>query len=266
MMETTAFFNAKASLQEVSLFIDINPKNDTVKEFFYSGKNASKYSIELDELKILVVGKTLGQIQNIKRSDLKFVTELPGHKAPMLSLGMSLLRAAINDYSGESRSYKEEKDMVCLCFSVTKKDIVQGVLGDKDFELKTLIQKTMASSACGSCRPMIEKIILETRHSHGLIKGLDHSRSRFDANGNWIKILGLYPGALLIELERLKLVWMKREGIIGQYQIEFMNIEGFHLDVKITPSSEKTNAGLISALSDYLKSELGILFFLHAVD
>ena len=266
MMETTAFFNASASLHGVSLFLDINSKTETIKDFFYSGNTASHFSVELDELKMLVVGKTLSEIQNLKRSDLQFVTETKYQNAPILPLGLTLLRLAISDYQGENRFYKEEKDMVCLCFSVTKRDIVQGVLSDKDFELKTLIQKTMASSACGSCRTPIEKIILETRHQHGLIKGLDHSRSRFDAKGEWIKILGLYPGPLLIKIDELKIAWMKREGINEQYKIEFTNIEGFHLDVKITPGSEKTNAALLSALSDYLKNELGILFFLHAVN
>lgn len=265
MMETTAFFNATASLHGVSLFLDINSKTETIKDFFYSAGSDSDFNVELDELKMLVVGRTLSEIQDIRRADLQFVTETKNDNAPILPLGLTLLRAAVSDYQGENRFYKEEKDMVCLCFSVTKRDIVLGVLSDKDFELKTLIQKTMASSACGSCRAPIEKIILETRHQHGLIKGLDHSRSRFDAKGEWIKILGLYPGPLLIKIDQLKNAWMKREGISEQYQIEFTNIEGFHLDVLITPASEKTNAGLISALSDYLKNELGILFFLHAV-
>ena len=93
---------------------------------------------------------------------------------------------------------------------------------------------------------------------------MDHSKSRLDANGKCIKFAGLYPGPLLIRLDELKKVWMTREGILDQYEIEFLDIEGLHLTVKINPSNEKSNAGLLSALSDYLKSELGILFFLHS--
>lgn len=264
MMETTAFFNAKAEACDVSLFLDINPKNDTVKEFFYAGANTSKYKIELDELKMLSLGKALSEVSLIKRSDLEFVTETPSGPAPMAALGLTLLKSAIADYEGAGRFYKEQHDMICLCFSVSKKDIVEQVLTDKDFELKTLIQKTMASSACGSCRMSIEEIILTTRNQHGLIKGMDHSKSRLDPNGKWIKIANMYPGPLLIKLDELKNNWMKREGIVDQYSIEFINIEGFHLTVEINPASEKTNAGLLSALSDYLKSELGILFFLHS--
>lgn len=264
MMETTAFFNAKAEGGGVSLFLDINPKNEIIKDFFYEGPETSKYKIELDELKLLSLGKSLSEVNLIKRSDLQFITPTKNSTTPMAALGLTLLKSAISEYSGEDHFYKEHKDMVCLCFSVTKKDIVGQVLADKDFELKTLIQNTMASSACGSCRMLIEGIIVETRNHHGLIKGMDHSRSRLDANGKWIKVNGMYPGPLLIKLDELKNTWMKREGILDQYQIEFTNIEGLHLSVKINPSSEKTNAGLLSALSDYLKSELGVLFFLHS--
>lgn len=264
MMESTAFFNAKAEACGVGLFLDINPKNDTIKEFFYDGPQISKYKIELDELKMLTLGKSLGVASTLKRSQLQFVTETPDGKDPLSALGLSLLKMAITDYEGDGRFFKEQHDMICLCFSVTKKEIIEQVLTDKDFELKTLIQKTMASSACGSCRMSIEGIINETRNLHGLIKGMDHSKSRLDPNGKWIKIANMYPGPLLIKLDELKNNWMKREGIVDQYEIEFTNIEGFHLTVKISPSSEKTNAGLLSALSDYLKSELGILFFLHS--
>ena len=263
-MESTLFFNAKAQACDVTLFLDINPKNDVIKEFSYEGANAPRYKIELEELKLLAMGKPLSEAILIKRSQLQYVTEIRNNKEAISALGLTLLKSAITDYLSQERFYKEQHDMVCLCFSVTKKDIVEQVFSDKDFELKTLIQKTMASSACGSCRVSIEKIIVETRNQHGLIKGMDHSKSRLDANGKWIKFAGLYPGPLLIRLDELKKVWMTREGILDQYEIEFLDIEGLHLTVKINPSNEKSNAGLLSALSDYLKSELGILFFLHS--
>ena len=259
MMESTAFFNAKASTSEVSLFLDINPKNDSIKDFFYDGPNAAFYERELEELKNFCMGRSLEEIKSIKRKSLTY------EKKSLAPLSFWLLKKAIADYEGESRSLKEEKDMVCLCFSVSKKDIVAKVLGNKDFELKSLIQETMASSACGSCRSLIETIIKDTRNSHGLIKGLDHSKSRLDKEGKWIKIAGMYPGPLLIKLEFLKNEWMKREGIVGQFDIEWVDIEGLHLSVRINSTNEKTVAGLLSALTDYIKSELGVLFFLKTL-
>jgi bacterioferritin-associated ferredoxin len=198
------------------------------------------------------------------RSDLTLETEIaPGIKATA-SLPLWLFKQAIESYVGHGKFYKEQTDMLCLCFSVTKRDIVKNVLANKNFELKTLIQETMASSACGSCKTPIINLINETRLAHGLIKGLDHSKSRYDDKGAWLKVAGLYPGPLLIKLEELKNKWMEREQIVGQFEIVFTSIEGLHVGVAITPGNEKTVTGLLSALTEFLKSELGVLFFLES--
>ena len=265
MMESTAFFNAKASLPEISLFIDIDPKKDTIKDFHFDGPMLSLYSVEMQELKGLVMGKTIEDAKKIFRNHISLETKLPNGKIPIIPVGLWLLKKAITTYAGEGSYYKEQHDMVCLCFSITKNDIVKKVLAHKDYELKTLIQDTMASSACGSCRAPIEKMIIDTRNAHGLIKGLDHSKARLDAQGNWIKVAGMYPGPLLIKLTELKNEWMLREKITEQFTIEFTNIEGLHLTIDINSESEKVVAGLISALTDYLKSKLGVLFFIKSV-
>lgn len=264
MMESTAFFNAKAQTNEVTLFLDIDPKTEVIKEFFFAGPAADFYKFELEELKNLCLGKAIGEVRKIKRHTLSEETKLPSGKRAVMPRGLWLLRKALVSYTGEGGYLKKQTDVLCLCFSVTKKDIEKKVLSNKDFELKTLIQETMASSACGSCRIPIEKLIIDTRTQHGLIKGLDHSQSRFDELGKWIKIDGMYPGPLLMKLEELKNAWMEREKITGQFEIEFIDIEGYHLTVKVNSTSEKVVSGLYHALSDYLKSELGILFFLKS--
>ncbi|MBY0414363.1 MAG: (2Fe-2S)-binding protein, partial [Bdellovibrionales bacterium] len=229
MLGPTAFFNASATLPEIGLFLDIDPKNDCIKDFFFDGPKSSHYKLELEELRILAINKNLSEVKKIIRTDLSFEVLLENSNKATAPIGLWLLQKAISGYEGEARYYREQSDMVCLCFSITKKDIVKKVLSNKDFELKTLIQDTMASSACGTCRKPIEKIILETRLSHGLIKGLDHSKSRFDEKGEWLKVAGFYPGELLIKLEELKQEWMKREEIADQFKIEFTDIEGLHL-------------------------------------
>lgn len=266
MKESTAFFNTKATLPEISLFLDIDPIKDTIKDFHFNGAKAHHYNFEMQELRELIMGKSVEDVMTLSREKISIETKLPNGKIPILPVGLWLLKKALATYAGEGRYFKEQQDMLCLCFSVTKADIVNKVLANKDYELKTLIQDTMASSACGSCRLPIEALIIETRNTHGLIKGLDHSKARLDAQGKWIKILGMYPGPLLIKLTELKNEWMEREKISGQFKIEFTNIEGLHLTLEIDSSNEKTISGLMTALTDFLKSKLGVLFFLKSVD
>lgn len=261
------FFNAKAILSDVSLFLDIDPKEDIVKDFFFEGPGLFHYQDELTELKSLSLGKSVEDLMRLKRGDLKHEARLPDEEKAISSIGLYLLKKALASYSGEDRVYREQKDLLCLCFSVTKRDIEQKVLSDKSYELKTLITDTLATSACGSCRGAIEALIVKTRLENGLIKGLEHSKSRFDQHGKWLKIAGLYPGELLLKLEALKNEWMKREEIEGVFQMEFLSIEGHHLEMSFKAlsegqSNEKTFKALAQALSDYFKAELGVLFFI----
>jgi bacterioferritin-associated ferredoxin len=263
------FFNATAKAFDHTLFLDIDSKKEIVKNFVFEGAKAELYSAEINELKELVLGKSFDEIKHLDRKKLKSETLINGKK-PMMPIGLYLLREAISSYMGVERTYKEQKDLLCLCFSITKKDIEKRVLEDKTYELKSLIAETMASSACGSCRKPIEALIIKTRLENGLIKGLDHSRSRFDEKGEWLKIAGMYPGPLLIEIDSLKTQWMKREDINDQFKIELINLEGHHLSMSIkatnnTQDNEKTYNALSLALSEYLKKELGALFFIELV-
>lgn len=274
MLGSTAFFNASAILPDLGLFLDIDPKNDLIKDFFFDGPKVAFYKIELEELRLLCLEKTIDEVKLIRRDQLNFESGLEitkGVKA-VAPMGLWLLREAIATYEGRTPYFREHSDMVCLCFSVSKKDIVKKVLSNKDFELKTLIQDTMASSACGTCRRPIEKIIEDTRLLHGLIKGLDHSKSRFNELGEWLKVANLYPGELLIKLDELKIEWMKREQIEDKFAIEFTEIEGLHLTLSVhalnngqkIPCDEKKAQALMLALTDYFKSFLGVLLFLHS--
>lgn len=265
MANIATFYNAKASVRGLSLFLDIDSKREIIREFHYEGEREAEFALEFEELKHLTLGKTLEELKSLLRQDLTQETKLPQGKKAISSLGLFLLRESISHYQGEVRTLKEERDFICLCFGVTKRDIVREVLANNQFELKDLIAETRASSACGSCRESILKIIDETRSSHGLIKGLTHSKSRYDKEGKWVKVAGLYPGPLLIKLDELKNEWMEREGIQNQYSLEFVDIEGFHLTVKIAPHTPKTTEALLSALSDFLRSRLGVLFFLQGL-
>ena len=261
-------FNAQASYQDrLTLFLDISPKDDTIKDFFYEGPKAKSHHDEFEELKKIVLGKKITDLKFLSRSSLSHEHLTENFQRPIASLSLTLMKEAILQYLGENRTYKQEKDYLCLCFGVTKREIVKEVLASSTFDLKDLVMTTRATSACGSCKEQIVSLIEKTRLENGLIKGLSNSRARVDKEGHWIKILDLYPGPLLVKIDQLKNDWMKREDIVDKFSIEFVMIEGLHLDVVITDdhgnSDHKRGKALIEALTDYLKSQTGVLFFLH---
>ncbi len=262
MANSQLFFNAKVVQAGVTLKLDIDLKTEKIRSLLFTGYEAD-HEIFYKELTEKFTERTL-ESTGLALQEISLNTPLLSNgKRPISSIALCLIRDALDQYLGESLFLAEERDRLCLCYSVPKKDIESYVLKDKNFELKNLIELTKASSACGSCKLPILETIEEVRLKHGLIKGMDHSRSRFDEQGRWIKIHGMYPGPLLIRLDELKNEWMKREDIVGKYEIFLKGIEGFHLEVETHGANQAVLKSLLSALTDFYQSKLGILFFLN---
>lgn len=267
-MNSQLFFNTRASYNGVTLSIDIDSKSEQIKALYFQTTDneiLKQHAASFEELTKKLTGQNVAWARSLTRSHFEHEYSFTnGHKA-IAPLGLTLLNLAIEDFYGESTYLGEEKDWLCLCYGVSESDVERYVLNDKNLELKNIIEKTKASSACGSCKVPLIKTIDAIRLKHGLIKGLDHSRSRYDDKGHWIKIANMYPGPLSIYLDDLKNEWMKREEISGVYELVIKGIEGFHLDIEVHGADAKVRLALLSALSDFYKSKLGILFFLHSV-
>lgn len=248
---------ARSKSQQVELQLDIDLNSQKIREVRVKCNSQGPLSEDFKQLESLILGKTIDEALSVKRADLTTEQKAIG------SLPLWLLHKSIENYLGSSAVLAESKDRLCLCFGVGVSDLRKQILSRPEYELKHLIAETFATSACGSCLPQIKKTMEDLRLSHGLIEGLTHSKGRFDKDGNWVKVKGLYPGPLLVQLDDLKKKWMEREGIVGQFSIEFTEIEGLHLTVAIPETEKDRGEKILQALSDYLKSETGILFFLH---
>jgi hypothetical protein len=261
--------NAESSYQnseglELKLFLDIDLKSERILDFYYKGSLSARYSDELEELKSLILNQSYTIALSLKRETLEREVRLENGKRPLASLSLWLTHQAIEDYLGTTATLKEQADLLCLCFGIGKTELKKEVLLRSDYDLTQVIAETFATSACGSCRGPIIKAINDLREEHGLIRGLTHSSTRLDKEGHWIKIKGMYPGDLLIKLDEMKKTWMQREGIEAQFKIEIQNIEGYHIWLSVAPNDDSVrNEKVLAALSDYWRSAIGALFFLH---
>ncbi|MFA6235892.1 MAG: (2Fe-2S)-binding protein [Bacteriovorax sp.] len=252
---------------EVHLHLDVDLKTEKIQDFIIKGSLGKLYEGEFFELKELVLNHSLKEALNLKRNSLKNETRLPNGKLPAASLSLWLFQKAVEDYLGSAATLNEQKDLLCLCFGIGIKELKKQIVSRSDYGLTQLVAETLATSACGSCLPSVLASMKNIREEHGLIEGLEHSQSRLDRAGHWIKIKGLYPAELLLKLDELKLSWMKRERIEGNFSIEITRIEGYHLWLKVTPDNDIFRSeGILSALSEYWRGELGALFFLHLAE
>lgn len=249
---------------ELHLSIDVDLKTQTIQDLFFKGSLKEKYLSEIEELKSLVTGVTIGVALGLKRSSLTRETRLLNGNLALASLTQWLLHRAIEDYLGTAATLNEQNDLLCLCYGIGVRELKTQIVARTDYDLKALVAETNATSACGSCLPSILDTMKKIREEHGLIMGLDHSESRFDKAGHWLKIKDLYPAALLIKLDDLKKNWMIREGIVGLFEIEITKIEGYHLWLNVRPAEDAQRATkVLEALGEYWRSETGALFFLH---
>ncbi len=268
MYNASAFYQHCLTKEKLNLYLDIDLKRQLIVDFSFSGELATHYQAELEEIKTKVINQTLTYAKSISRLVLNDERILENETKALTSLGLWLLQEAIDDYLGANVTLEATRDVLCLCFGVSKKDIKTKILARSDYDLPHLIAETMATSACGSCRLHIVKEMQEVREKNGKILGLQHSQSRVGADGRWIKIKGNYPAKLIILLDELKNEWMIRENLNAHYEIEFVNIEGFHLWLSVKANKDEGQDSnrfqkILDALAEYLHSKFGVLFFLH---
>lgn len=109
----------------------------------------------------MIIGKTLDEVKKISNKDIvEALGGLPPEKMHCSVMGHEALESALKDYYKED--YKEdetEEKVICKCFDVTEKQIIEVV---KENKLKTLEEVTnyiKAGGACGHCKNEIQNII-----------------------------------------------------------------------------------------------------------
>jgi hypothetical protein len=187
--------------QILTVALDANLKKNILSALQFDGDLALIFKDEIIKLTATFLNKTLDEIPKILISN---------------SLPLWLFYSALDEYQGHIPVVRD--DLVCLCFGLTKKDLLVGTT-------------QMAGRACGSCRPYLKKREFE-------------------------KILGMYPGPLVVKLEQLKKEWVKNETT----EISIEEINGYHLEVKIKPYDQDK----LQSLSDYFFTKLNTRFFLRA--
>lgn len=136
------------------------------------------------------------------------------------SLPLWLFYRALDEYQGHVALPENNcKDIICLCFGINKDDLQDGV-------------NNMAGRACGSCLPFIRK-------------------------RDFKKILGMYPGVLVVKIDQLIKSWPE----LKQSNISIVKIENEYLDVKMSPYEPEK----LKNLSDYLYENLSVRFFFRGV-
>lgn len=108
----------------------------------------------------MVIGKTLEEVKKISNKDIvDALGGLPPEKMHCSVMGHEALENALKDYYKEDYEEPTKDKMVCKCFNVTEKQLINAI---KENNLKTLEEVTnytKAGGACGHCKDSIRNIL-----------------------------------------------------------------------------------------------------------
>lgn len=114
----------------------------------------------------MIKGLTLEEAEKITNQDIAdYLGGMPKEKMHCSVMGREALEAAIASYRDVDLETlkREEGELICECFGVTDKQIIQAI---KENDLSTIEQVTnytKAGGGCGSCYSKIEEIIAQSQ-------------------------------------------------------------------------------------------------------
>ena len=141
----------------LKLSLKIDPETEIITEAKFQTFGCGSAIASSSALTELIKGKTLAEALKITNDDIaKFLGGLPEEKMHCSVMGMEALEAAIKNYRGVQ---KEKEEVVCKCFNVTAKKIIQVIEMNNLTTVEQVTNYTKAGGGCGKCKPSVEKIL-----------------------------------------------------------------------------------------------------------
>ena len=151
------------------LKLDGNKIVDAKFQTFGCGSAVASSSI----LTEMIIGKTVDEVRKITNKDIADeLGGLPPEKMHCSVMGYEALEDALKNYKSEGYvdldEIKENKNlddtenkMICTCFQVTKKVIIDAIKTNNLKTVEEVTNYTKAGGACGRCKEDIQKVIDE---------------------------------------------------------------------------------------------------------
>lgn len=145
----------------LKLYLKINDKGIIEKATFETFGCASAIASS-SVLTDMIVGKSVEEALKLTNKDItNALGGLPKQKMHCSVMGQEALEAAIRNWKGEpaeSHAHEEGK-LVCKCFGVTDKQIINAIRENNLKTVEEVTDYTKAGGACGDCLDEIAEIL-----------------------------------------------------------------------------------------------------------
>lgn len=141
---------------KIYLKIEDNIIVDAKFQTFGCGSAVASSSI----LTEMIIGKTLDEVRKITNKDIADkLGGLPPEKMHCSVMGHEALEDALKHYFNEEIIFPKEEKIICTCFQVTEKQIIEAINENNLKTLEEVTNFTKAGGACGRCKDSIEEIL-----------------------------------------------------------------------------------------------------------
>lgn len=108
----------------------------------------------------MIIGKPLEEVKKITNKDIADrLGGLPPEKMHCSVMGYEALENALGEYFHEDVAPSTKDKLVCKCFSVTEKQIINAIKENNLQTLEEVTNYTKAGGACGHCKGDIQAIL-----------------------------------------------------------------------------------------------------------
>ena len=114
----------------------------------------------------MIKGMTIEEAKKITNQDIaEYLEGMPKEKMHCSVMGREALEAAIANYQGigPEKKNKNEGELICVCFGVTDKEIIQAIKENNLYTVEQVTNYTKAGGGCETCHPRIEEMIDQIR-------------------------------------------------------------------------------------------------------
>jgi NifU-like protein len=148
--------------------VDAQERIQDVKFQTFGCASAIASSSALTEL---IKGKTLEEAERVTNRDIaEYLGGLPEQKMHCSVMGRDALLVAIENFRKKKRGeavdseIKEASDITCVCFGVTRQEIVRAIQENNLTTVEQVTNYTKAGGGCGGCRDSIQ-FLLDDMHA-----------------------------------------------------------------------------------------------------
>ena len=175
----------------LKLFIKLDGNKIKDAKFLTFGCGSAVASSSI--LTEMIIGKTLDEVKKITNKDIADqLGGLPQQKMHCSVMGREALEDALKKFYGEdSEEWKEidlsgkadsEEKIICTCFNVTEKQILEAIEVNKLKTVEEVTDYTKAGGACGQCKGQIQHILDEYWEKEGAPKALTQTQKVLQIN------------------------------------------------------------------------------------